>query len=144
MGTGPTPPATTGTAPEIPSIPDPRISVHDVDETKAPKLSGYGVDPTAAYENNPTWKSTLYSGTKVAIDIVKEASDVFIPLKSAAGGLSAVLKYYDVYLHALFLPVSAAHLWISKQWQTARQSNHWYIGWNPLRNRSRNLLLRER
>jgi hypothetical protein len=27
---------------------------------------------------------------------VKESSDVFAPLKSVAGGLSAVLKYYDV------------------------------------------------
>jgi len=89
-------PATAATTSEIPSVPGPRISVHDVDENDPPRLSSYGVNPTAAYENKSNWKSTLYAGTKVAVDLVKESSDVFAPLKSVAGGLSAVLKYYDV------------------------------------------------
>ena len=92
-----TSPATAGTTSEIPPVSGPRISVHDVDENDPPKLSSYGVNPAAAYENKSNWKSTLYAGGKVALDLVKESSDVFTPLKSVAGGLSAVLKYYDVW-----------------------------------------------
>ena len=47
-------------------------------------------------KSGPSWKSTAYASAKVVVNVVKESSDVFIPLKSAAGGLSAVLKHYDV------------------------------------------------
>jgi len=40
--------------------------------------------------------SAAYSSTKVVIDVVKESSDVFLPLKSVASGLAALLKHYDV------------------------------------------------
>ena len=65
-------------------------------------LSSYTVDPTAAYESKPDWKSTLYASAGLVIDVVKESSDVFTPLKSVAGGLSAVLKHYDV-RHSCFV-----------------------------------------
>ena len=51
---------------------------------------------TSEDKPGPSWKSTAYASTKVVIDVIKESSDVFVPLKSAAGGLSAVLKHYDV------------------------------------------------
>ena len=89
-------PATISMVSEIPSVPGPPISVHDVDRNDPPRLSSYGVNPAAAYENKLNWKSTLYASAKLAIDVVKEASDACTPLKSAAGGLSAVMKYYDV------------------------------------------------
>ena len=89
-------PATAASTSEITPIPSPPISVHDVDGNDPPRLSSYGVNPAAAYENKSNWKSTLYAGGKVVLDLVKESSDVFTPLKSVAGGLSAVLKYYDV------------------------------------------------
>jgi hypothetical protein len=54
------------------------------------------VDPVAAHENKSTWKSTAYSTTKLAINMVKESSDVFPPLKSVVGGLSAILQHCDV------------------------------------------------
>jgi hypothetical protein len=60
------------------------------------KSSNYIVDPTAAYEKKPSWKSTAYATTKLAIDMVKESSDVFPPLKSVVGGLSAILQHCDV------------------------------------------------
>jgi hypothetical protein len=60
------------------------------------KLSGYTVDPIAAYENKPNLKPTLYAGARLAIGVVKESSDVFTPLKSVAGGLSAIIDCYDV------------------------------------------------
>ena len=60
------------------------------------KLSSYVVDPTAAYEKKSDWKSTAYASAGLAIDVLKESSDAFTPLKSVVGGLSAILKYYDV------------------------------------------------
>ena len=65
-------------------------------KNKPVKLSSYVVDPTAAYEKKPNWKSTVYASVGLAVDVLKESSDVFTPLKSVAGGLSAILKYYDV------------------------------------------------
>ena len=60
------------------------------------KLSDYTVDPTPAYEKKSNWKSTAYATAELAVEVVKESSDVFTPLKSVAGGLSAILKHYDV------------------------------------------------
>jgi hypothetical protein len=60
------------------------------------KLSSRIVDPTAAYENKANWKSTLHASAGLVIDVLKESSDAFTPLKSVAGGLSAILKHYDV------------------------------------------------
>ena len=88
--------ATGGTTSQIPSVSDHHIPAPNVDESKPAELSSYIVDPTAAYENKPNWKSTLYASAGLVIDIVKESSDAFTPLKSVAGGLSAILKHYDV------------------------------------------------
>ena len=60
------------------------------------KLPDRAFDQGAAGRNESSWISAAYSSTKVVIDVVKECSDVFPPLKSAAGGLAAVLKHYDV------------------------------------------------
>ena len=65
-------------------------------DNKHPKLSSYTIDPAAAYENKQNWKLTLQASTGLFIDVLKESSDVCTPLKSVAGGLCAVLKYYDV------------------------------------------------
>ena len=54
------------------------------------------IDGGAETQNKSGWMSAVYSSTKMVIDVVKESSDVFPPLKSVAGGLSAVLKHYDV------------------------------------------------
>ena len=74
----------------------------NVDEANPLKLSGYMVDPTAAYENKPDWKSTLHASAG-------PATDVFTPLKSVARGLSAILKHYDVrcvYFAKYFIPLT--------------------------------------
>ena len=82
--------ATGGTASQIPSVSG------QVDENKPGNISSCVVDPTAVYENKPNWKSTVYTSGRLAVDVLKESSDAFTPLKSVVGGLSAVLKYYDV------------------------------------------------
>ena len=35
---------------------------------------------------------------KILLDIAKESSDWFPPLKSALGGVSALIKYYEVFV----------------------------------------------
>ena len=54
-------------------------------------------DQSVATENGSSWKSTAYSSAKMVINVVKESSDVFPPLKAAVGGLAAILKHCDVW-----------------------------------------------
>ena len=53
---------------------------------------------TSTSEDKPesSLASTVYASTKVVVDVVKESSDVFPPLKALAGGLMAILKHHDV------------------------------------------------
>ena len=50
----------------------------------------------APNRNESSWMSAAYSSTKVVVNIVKESSDVFPPLKSVASSLAVILKHYDV------------------------------------------------
>ena len=67
------------------------------DESALLEPSGHTTDAEAALENKSDWKSTAYATTKLAINLVKEASDAFPPLKSVAGGLSAILSHCEVH-----------------------------------------------
>jgi len=91
-------------------VSDHRLSVPNTNESKPAGLSSYVIDPSAAYENKLSWKSTAYASAKVVIDVVKESSDVFVPLKSVAAGLSAILKHCDVrcipIFPKLFIPLT--------------------------------------
>ena len=93
----------------IPSVSDDHLSLHNVDDSKPVKPSNPTVDPTATHENKPDWKSTLHASAGLVIDVVKESSDAFTPLKAVAGGLSAILKHYDVrhlYFFKRFTPLT--------------------------------------
>ena len=72
-------------------------SIPGRDGGNQPKSSDHTVDPKAVPENKTNWKSTAYATTKLAINIAKESSDAFPPLKSVLGGLSAILDHCDVY-----------------------------------------------
>ena len=72
-------------------------SVFSKKQSERPSLSIYTIDPSAAYGKKTSWKSTAFSATKLAINMVKESSDVFPPLKSVVGSLSAILKNCDVW-----------------------------------------------
>jgi len=69
-----------------------------------------GIEVSSLTENKPGGKSTAYSTTKMALEVVKEASDVFVPLKSVVGGLSALLHQYDV--SSLLLPIRSYIIFI--------------------------------
>ena len=83
--------ATDGATSTIPSVSDDHLTVPNVDNSTPVKPSS----PTPTHENKPDWKSTLHASAGLVIDVVKESSDAFTPLKAVAGGLSAILKHYD-------------------------------------------------
>ena len=95
---------TGGTASQIPSVSGHHLHNPDVDESKPGNISSRVVDPTPAYENKPSWKPTVHASAGLAVDVLKESSDAFTPLKSVVGGLSVVLKYYDVRYPCLTKP----------------------------------------
>ena len=72
------------------------LSVPGRDQTSLPESSDHTVDPGPAPERKSDWASTAYATTKLAINVVKESSDGFPPLKSVVGGLSAILDHCDV------------------------------------------------
>jgi len=72
-------------------------SVFRTGQSGHPESSDH-VDKRTASENKSDWKSTTYATTKLAINLVKESSDVFPPLKSVAGGLTAILDHCEVCL----------------------------------------------
>ena len=41
-------------------------------------------------------RQRVVDGAKILLDIAKESSDWFPPLKSALGGMSALIKHYEV------------------------------------------------
>jgi hypothetical protein len=79
------------------------------------------VDPIAVHENKSSWKSTAYSTTKLAINMVKEASDVFPPLKSVVGGLSVILQHCDVRF-TYSIPPHPQYSLLSQQTMACRQT----------------------
>jgi len=41
-------------------------------------------------------KQRVVDGAKILLDVAKESADWFPPLKSALGGVNALIKYYEV------------------------------------------------
>lgn len=92
-------------------------------QTKRSEPSKQTVEPSATDENKSNWKSTTYATTKLAINMVKESSDVFPPLKSVAGCLSAILDHCDVSLSPCHVSLDT-HDCHSKRQHVAKQSSH--------------------
>ena len=59
---------------------------------------------TSIYEPSSSKESgwgTAYGAAKMAVEIAKESSDMFLPLKAVVGALAVLIKNYDVkYIHA--------------------------------------------
>ena len=76
---------------------DPTQSVTGAEQDKQPKpLEDTIRNPTATDKSGSNWKSTAYATTKLVINLLKESADAFPPLKSAVGGVSAILDHCDV------------------------------------------------
>ena len=41
-------------------------------------------------------RQRVVDGTKILLDVAKESADWFPPLKSALGGVNALIKHYEV------------------------------------------------
>ena len=54
-----------------------------------------GLNPHRAADS--AWQ-TAYSTAKMVVDITKESSDMFLPLKAVVGAISVLIKNYDVSL----------------------------------------------
>lgn len=53
-----------------------------------------------------TWKPStkrkrIVDGTKILLDIMKESTDFFPPLKSALGRVNALIKHYEVSVESI-------------------------------------------
>ena len=46
--------------------------------------------------NLPAKKQRVVDGAKILLDVAKESSDWFPPLKAALGGVSALVKHHEV------------------------------------------------
>jgi len=46
--------------------------------------------------NLPAKRQRVVDGAKILLDVAKESSDWFPPLKAALGGVSALIKHYEV------------------------------------------------
>jgi hypothetical protein len=60
---------------------------HEPDDTPS--------DETAVQERDTGWQ-TAYAAVRMAIEITKESSDMFLPLKAVVGAISVLIKNYDV------------------------------------------------
>lgn len=85
---------TSDTASGVSTVSDNRFSIPNINANNPAKLSSYTVYPSAAYENKSNWKSTAYASAEAIFDV--ESSDAFVPLRSVAAGLTAVLKRCNV------------------------------------------------
>jgi hypothetical protein len=54
----------------------------------------------AAVRGRDTGWRTAYEAAKMAVEITREASDMFLPLKAVVGAVSVLIKNYDVSLSA--------------------------------------------
>ena len=48
-------------------------------------------------------KQRVADGAKILLDIAKESSDWFAPLKSALGGVCALIKHYEVTVERMII-----------------------------------------
>ena len=70
--------------------------------------SGAGIEPSSGTrpsyflfqtsQFSPVKKRRLVDATKMLLDIAKESADALPPLKSCLGGITALIKHYEVRL----------------------------------------------
>jgi hypothetical protein len=96
-------------------------NIDDDPARSVPSDAHLTVDPVAAHENKSTWKSTAYSTTKLAINMVKESSAPFLrssPLWEVSPLSCNIAMYAPPLSHH---PVNDAHGYLSKRWRVAKR-----------------------
>ena len=61
----------------------------------SPDSRGTSSDDTSVGRRNTDWQ-TAYGAARMAVDVAKESSDMFLPLKAVVGAMSILIKNYDV------------------------------------------------
>jgi len=56
---------------------------------------------TLPHDLSAAKKHRTADSIKILLDVAKESSDWFPPLKSALGGVSALIKHYEVFVERL-------------------------------------------
>lgn len=56
---------------------------------------GTSIDGDTVRKRDAIWQ-TAYSAAKMALEVAKESSDMFLPLKAVTGAMSVLIKSYDV------------------------------------------------
>ena len=78
-----------------------------VKSTDKDQLAIPAMGASSMVEDKPGWKTTAYSTARMALEVIKDSSDACVPLKSVVGGISVLLRQYDV---SIRLP--AIHCWL--------------------------------
>jgi hypothetical protein len=97
----PTPPHPAELVHRLTSQRDPRALVASSTAVALPFGSPfYGIRDTpsdgAIVRGRDTGWQTAYTAARMAIEIAKETSDMFLPLKAVVGAMSVLIKNYDV------------------------------------------------
>jgi hypothetical protein len=58
-------------------------------------IRGTPSNDTTARGGYTGWQ-TAYNAAKIAVEVTKESSDMFLPLKAVVGAISVLIKNYDV------------------------------------------------
>lgn len=61
---------------------------------------GTSSDGITVQGSGTAWR-TAYAAARMAVEIAKESSDMFLPLKAVVGAMSVLIKSYDVSVSAL-------------------------------------------
>ena len=67
---------------------------HNISETSS--------DNATVQEKDTGWR-TAYGAAKMTVELTKESSDMFLPLKAVASAISVLIKNYDVGLFPPFI-----------------------------------------
>ena len=68
---------------------------HSATHTSRPDLDAIGQGSGSRRGEGSAWQ-TAYRAARMALDITRESSDMFLPLKAVVGALSVLIKNYDV------------------------------------------------
>lgn len=95
--------------------------------TSHPDRQTIGQKPGSHPAVESAWK-TAYSTARMVVDVTKESSDMFLPLKTVVGALSFLIKNYDVSPYQQ-LPICCANRLCSSKPRAMRgKSKSWNRG----------------
>ena len=71
----------------------------------SPSCDPSGTGPDEPEPSNESGWNTAYGAARMAVEVARESSDMFLPLKAVVGALTVLIKNYDVNLPQVPHPV---------------------------------------